>query len=118
MFHQHYQTDCHYRTQDIHGPLSSYCEFIPAKKEEPKDVMAQFVDDRGEMDPVMQEKLDIISSRPVKGSGKVKHVKHVKHSIGEKAEKPKPIPGLKLMKKLHKQNQLEKSLERVIKNLI
>jgi hypothetical protein len=117
MFFHEYKSD-YIRTQDISSPFSGFSTFVPEKKEEPKDVMSQFVDARGEIDPVMQEKMDIISSRPVRGSGKVKHVKHDKHSIEDKIEKPKPIPGLKLMKKLHKQNQLEKSLERVIKNLV
>ena len=78
-------------------------------------MLAQFVDDRGEIDPIMQEKIDIISSRPVKGKGEQKKVKHTQE---EKIEKPKPIPGYRLMKKLHKQNQIEQSLERVIKNLV
>ena len=116
MFHQHFQSDCLYRTQDITGPFSAYCEFIPEKIPEPKDVLAQFVDDRGEVDPIMQEKIDIISSRP-KGKGKLKNAKHA-HVQEEKVEKPKPIPGFRLMKKLHKQNQMEQSLQRVIKNLV
>lgn len=115
MFHQHFQSDCLYRTQDITGPFSAYSEFIPEKVPEPKDVLAQFVDDRGEVDPVMQQKIDIISSRAVKGKGKQKKVKN---SQEEKVEKSKPIPGYRLMKKLYKQNQIEKSLERVIKNLV
>ena len=115
MFHQHFQSDCLYRTQDITGPFSAYCEFIPEKIPEPKDVLAQFVDDRGEVDPIMQEKINIISSRAVKGAGKQKKVKHTQE---EKIEKPKPIPGYRLMKKLHRQNQMEQSLQRVIKNLI
>ena len=115
MFHQHFQSDSVYRTQDISGPFSAYCEFIPEKKAEPKDVLAQFTDDHGEIDPIMQEKIGIISSRPVKGRGKDRKVKHIQE---EKIEKPKPIPGMRLMKKLHKQNQMEQSLKRIIKDLV
>jgi hypothetical protein len=109
-----YQNDF-VRTQDYPSVFSGFSSYVPEKIEEPKDVMSQFVDERGEIDPVMKEKIEIISSRPVRGSGKGKTPKR---NIDEKIEKPKPIPGLKLMKKLHKQNQLEKSLERVIKNLV
>ena len=66
--------------------------------------LEKFEDENGELDPIMEEKLEIIEKRPVRGKGK-------------KKAKPKRLPGQRLMKKLHKQQQLEKSLERVIKHL-
>jgi hypothetical protein len=53
----------------------------------------------------MEQKLEIIEKRPVKGKGK-------------KKVKPKRLPGERLMKKLHNQSQMEQSLLRVVKNII
>ena len=89
------------------NPFAAQREFIPhekAKVDEPKDIMSQFVDDAtGEIDPVMQEKIHIIESRPIRGFGQKSNVQ--KSVEIEEKPKPKPIPGMKLMKKLHKEHQ-------------
>ena len=114
MFHANLMNYC--RT----NPFAAHYQFTPHEKvkvDEPKDIMSQFVDDAtGELDPVMQEKIHIIESRPIRGFGKKSNVKKTVQI--EEKQKPKPIPGMKLMKKLHKEHQLEKSLHRVIKNLV
>ena len=105
MFHANSMNYC--RT----NPFAAHYQFTPPEKvkvDEPKDIMSQFVDDAtGELDPVMQEKIHIIESRPIRGFGKKSNV-----------NKTVQIEEMKLMKKLHKEHQLEKSLHRVIKNLV
>jgi hypothetical protein len=107
--YQPYQSDCVFRTCDIESPFSATYKFEPFPQQEPKDVMEQFVDDEGNLDEVMEEKLQIIEKRPVvKGKGKGK---------GQKKKKPARLPGEKLMKKVHRQHQLENSVQRVVKEL-
>ena len=112
MFRQNYQSDYFIRTRDIAGPFSSYSEFTPIKEEKPIDLIDQFRDKNGEVDPIMEEKKQIVEARPVTGKGKVRKI-----STKDKVEPAKPIPGMKLMKKLHKQHQIERSLGRIIKDL-
>ena len=100
-----YHTD-QFRVQDILSPFSASSNFKPF----PEPVfqnLEKFEDESGELDPIMEHKLEIMDKRPTKGKGK-------------KNEKNKPgrLPGQKLMKKIQKQEQLSKSLERVIKNLV
>lgn len=101
-----YQSDCVFRTCDIESPFTATYKFEPFPQQEPKDIMGQFVDEDGNMDEIMEEKLQIMEKRPaVKGKGlKQKKVK-------------RRLPGEKLMKKIHRQAQLEKSVERVVKEL-
>lgn len=104
--YQQYQNDCVFRTCDIESPFSATYKFEPFPQQEPKDIMEQFVDEEGHLDEVMEEKLQIIEKRPVvKGKGRKQ--KKVKQRL----------PGEKLMKKIHRQTQLEKSVERVVKEL-
>lgn len=100
-----YQSDCVYRTQDIQSPFSPHYEFKPFPEPEVNLNLEKFEDEDGELDPIMEQKLEIIEKRPTKGKGK-------------KKPKPKRLPGEKLMKKLHRQEQLEQSVMRVIKNII
>ena len=84
------------------GVFGSKYEFIPPV--EKKIDLEVFQNDEGELDPVMEEKLEIIEKRPKPKKGK--------------KEKPKKLPGQRLMKKLSKQQQIEKSLQRVIKTIV
>ena len=111
MFHQNFQSDYFIGTRDIAGPFSAYSEHTQIK-EEPIDVIDQFRDKNGEVDPIMEEKKQIVEARSVTGKGKVRKI-----STKDKVEPAKPIPGMKLMKKLHKQHQIERSLGRIIKDL-
>ena len=99
-----YQSDCQFRTQDIQSPFSASYDFKPFQEPEVNMNLEKFEDENGELDPIMEQKLDIMDSRPVRGKGK-------------KKVKSNRLPGQKLIRKLHKQQQLEKSLERVIKHL-
>lgn len=101
-----YQSDCVYRTQDIPNPFSAVTAFKPFQEPEINMNLEKFEDENGELDPLMSEKLEIIENRQIKGKGK-----------GKKKEKPRRLPGQKLMAKIHKEHQIEKSLERVIKFL-
>lgn len=100
-----YQSDCHFRTEDIQSPFTSTYDFKPFPEPETKLNLEKFEDENGDLEPLMEEKLEIMEKRSVKGKGK-------------KKAKPKRLPGQKLMKKLHKQEQLEKSIERVVKTLV
>ena len=100
-----YQSDCQFRTQDILSPFTASYDFKPFPEPEVHLNLEKFEDENGELDPVMERKLDIIEERPVRGKGK-------------KKPKPKRLPGQKLMKKLHRQQQLEQSLTRVVKIII
>ena len=100
-----YQSDCQFRTQDIQSPFTASYDFKPFPEPEVNMNLEKFEDENGELDPVMEEKLEIIEKRPVRGKGK-------------KKAKPKRLPGQKLMLKLHKQQQMEQSLMRVVKNII
>jgi hypothetical protein len=100
-----YQSENVYRTQDIQSPFSPSYDFKPFPEPEVNLNLEKFEDENGELDEIMEEKLEIIEKRPVKGKGK-------------KKAKPSRLPGQKLMKKLHKQQQIEKSLGRVIKNIV
>jgi len=100
-----YQSDCQYRIQDIQSPFTASYEFKPFPEPEQNLNLEKFEDENGNIDELMEQKLEIIEKRPVKGKGK-------------KKVKPKRLPGERLMKKLHNQSQMEQSLMRVVKNII
>lgn len=100
-----YQSECQFRTQDIQSPFTASYDFKPFPEPEVNLNLEEFEDENGELDPTMAEKLEIIENRPVKGKGK-------------KKVKPKRLPGQKLMAKLHKQQQIQQSLMRVVKNIV
>jgi hypothetical protein len=79
---------------------SAKSTFIPEAKEEVKG--GSFEDDVEA--PYHQEKMAIIETR-------------AKLKEKTKEQKEKAIPGMKLLKKLHKQTRMEESLSRVVKNL-
>lgn len=103
-----YQSDCVFRTEDFQGPFSPSFEFKPMPEPEVNMNLEKFEDENGELDPIMEQKLEIIEKRPagVRGKGK-----------GKKKPKPKRLPGQRLLQKLKKQDQIEKSLERIVREL-
>jgi hypothetical protein len=104
-----FTSDCVFRTNDIQGPFSATYDYKPFPEPDPvENMMEKYVDDYGQPDPIMQEKQEIIAQRPVRGRGKGKK---------EPKKKAPRLPGQKLMKKLHKEAQMERSLGRVIKDL-
>lgn len=103
----HVYSDAFYiYNQDITSPFSSTYEFIPAP--EPIKQAEQIVDEYGEPDKLMEEKQQIIEDRGEVLRGKI----NMKKKKGVKR-----LPGEKLLKKIHKQNQLENVMMRVVKNL-
>lgn len=99
-----YVSDCSFRTGDIQSPFSPTYEFKPFPEPEVNMNLEKFEDEDGELDPIMEQKLEIIDKRPVRGKGK-------------KKPKPKRLPGEKLMRKLHREQQMEQSLMRVVQQL-
>lgn len=105
MYQNNFNSDCFIRTCEDPNPFSARYDFIPSP--EPEINIEPYNDETGEIDPIMEHKLEINENRPVKGKGKKKTKK-----------KPKRLPGEKLMKKIYKEEQLQQSLSRVVKNLI
>lgn len=81
------------RTSFISSPFSANCEWIQEPEPEPTNA---YPDE--EVDPVIEEKQIIVQER--------------------ESKKKKRLPGQKLLKKLHKKQQVENSLSRVIKDLL
>ena len=78
------------RTSHISGPFSARYEFITEPEPEPEPVYE-------DVEECMEEKQAIMKEREEK--------------------KKKRIPGERLLKKLHKKQQLEDSLVRVVRNM-
>ena len=79
---------------------SARSEFVPFQEPEAEE----FEEEYKTQEPCMDDKKDVVDKRD-KLKGK------------KKEQQERAIPGYKLLKKLHQQQQLEDSLVRVVKNL-
>jgi len=81
------------RTSFIQSPFSATYEYITKPEPEPEPMMCEGED----IEECMEEKQEIMKEREEK--------------------KKKRLPGERLLKKLHRKQQLENSLVRVVRNL-
>jgi hypothetical protein len=87
------------RTNYIQTPFSpTHTMVLPEPEPE-----VQGIDDFGDPDPYMEEKKIVMAKREKK--------------MKDKTRKNKGLPGQRLLKRLAKEEQLENSLVRVVKNL-
>ena len=87
------------------NPFSPQYKFVPVPEPVQPQVQAYY-DDEGP-DPVMEQKEEILEKRQ----------KCFKKD-GKKKKKQPRIPGQKLLMKLHKEQQFENSLTRVVKGFL
>ena len=81
-------------------------EYLEPLQEQDKVIQEMEICDQPEFEqePIMQEKKEIIEQRAI-------------NKTKNKEQQKKHIPGVKLLRKLYKQDQLDRSLVRVIKGL-